>query len=73
MPLKRWTKQLNGDEAMQWIWTKAQDWCDDRNLELGLVEPVKRRRFQPTDRYRRRTTVVFKSEYDGDEFDKKES
>lgn len=53
-------KQYSADDGEREIWERAQAWCDDRNIELGFVQPCKRPRFQPTAKYRRRATIVFK-------------
>lgn len=45
-------------KSMRQVWEDAQEWCDDRNLDIGLVT-ARKRRFKPTKKYKARSTVVF--------------
>ena len=46
-------------KSLQEVWEDTQEWCDDRNIDIGLVTQPKRR-FLPTKKYKARSTVVFK-------------
>lgn len=54
-------KQRAGDKTIESVWTRAQDWCDNRNVDDGYVTlgESEKPKFGPSDKYRRAATVNY--------------